>query len=84
MGGGIIDDYIYSAHITQVTSSRGLDVTFIVQYNDAIIFDCITSLQQQPIRFPTLHESSSGWSRTGENEIEWEELEIAYGAKPIQ
>ena len=52
MDGGIIDDYIYSAHIAQVSSYRGLDVTFIIQYNDAIIFDCITALNQKPMRFP--------------------------------
>ena len=45
MNSGIVDDYIFSAFVTQVTSSRGLDVTFIVQYNDAVVFDCITSLQ---------------------------------------
>ena len=45
MNSGVVDDYIFSAFITQVTSSRGLDVTFIVQYNDAVVFDCITSVQ---------------------------------------
>lgn len=52
MDGGIRDDCIYKAFIAQVTSVRSLDVTFICQYNDAIIFDCITSTKQKPIRFP--------------------------------
>ena len=52
MDGGIIDDYIYSAHVAQVASYRGLDLTFIIQYSDTIIFDCITALHQKPMRFP--------------------------------
>lgn len=52
MDGGIRDDSIYQAFVTQVTSVRGLDVSFVCQYNDAIIFDCITSTKQLPIRFP--------------------------------
>ena len=36
----------------KVTSARGMDVTFVAQYNDRIIFDCITSQRQLPIRFP--------------------------------
>ena len=30
MDGGIIDDYIYSAHIAQVASYRGLDIAYVV------------------------------------------------------
>ena len=52
MDGGIRDDCIYKAIVTQVTSARGIDVAFACQYNDAIIFDCITSTKQHPIRFP--------------------------------
>ena len=52
MDGGIRDDCIYNAFVMQVTSVRGLDVSFVCQYNDAIIFDCITSTKQLPIRFP--------------------------------
>ena len=43
MSGGVRDDCIYKSFITQVTSVRGLDVSFVIQYNDSIIFDCITS-----------------------------------------
>ena len=43
MKGGIRDDVIFKAFILQVTSVRGLDVSFICQYNDSIVFDCITS-----------------------------------------
>jgi hypothetical protein len=43
MKGGIRDDIIFKSFVTQVTSVRGLDVSFICQYNDSIIFDCITS-----------------------------------------
>ena len=43
MKGGIRDDVIFKAFVTQVRSVRGLDVSFICQYNDSIIFDCITS-----------------------------------------
>ena len=52
MRGGIRDDMIFKAYVLQVTSARGLDVAFICQYNDSIIFDCITSTKQLPIRFP--------------------------------
>ena len=52
MDGGIRDDCIYNCFVMQVTSVRGLDVSFVCQYNDAIIFDCITSTKQLPVRFP--------------------------------
>jgi hypothetical protein len=35
-----------------VKSGRGVDVTLCLQYNDSIIFDCITSTKQKPISFP--------------------------------
>ena len=44
MSGGVVDDYIHSAHVMQVASYRGLDVTLVIHYNDAIVFDCITAL----------------------------------------
>ena len=43
MDGGVRDDCIYQAFMMQVTSARGIDVSVVCQYNDAIIFDCITS-----------------------------------------
>ena len=52
MNEGMNDDSIQSCIAMQVTSVRGLDVTFVAQYNDRIIFDCITSTKQLPMRFP--------------------------------
>ena len=52
MDEGMSDDSIQKVVATQVTSVRGLDVAFVAQYNDRIIFDCITSTRQNPIRFP--------------------------------
>lgn len=49
---GMSDDSIQNCIAMQVASSRGLDVTLCAQYNDRIIFDCVTSTVQQPIRFP--------------------------------
>ena len=40
---GISDDYVQNSITAQLTSKRGLDVTFIMQYRDRIIFDCVTS-----------------------------------------
>lgn len=52
MDEGMADDAIQRCVAMQMTSARGLDVTFVAQYNDRIIYDCITSLYQAPIRFP--------------------------------
>jgi len=52
MDEGMSDDTIQKCVATQVTSVRGLDVAFVAQYNDRVIFDCITSTKQPPIRFP--------------------------------
>ena len=43
MDEGISDDYVQNCITAQLTSERGLDVTFIMQYRDRIIFDCVTS-----------------------------------------
>jgi len=52
MDEGMNDDSINKCIAMAVTSARGLDVSFIAQYNDRIIFDCITSTKQLPVRFP--------------------------------
>ena len=49
---GMSDDTIQSCVAMQVTSSRGLDVAFVAQYNDRIVYDCVTSTVQLPILFP--------------------------------
>ena len=49
---GMNDDQFQSCIAMQVTSSRGLDVALVAQYNDRIIYDCVTSTVQQPVRFP--------------------------------
>ena len=89
MDGGIRDDSIYQAFVTQVTSVRGLDVSFVCQYNDAIIFDCITSTKQLPIRFPMPKSSKEDdqelYFNAAEKEIEWEyALDICKGASPMK
>lgn len=40
---GCRDDVIHKAYAFEVKSGRGCDVTLAVQYNDSIIFDCVTS-----------------------------------------
>ena len=89
MNGGIRDDVIYKAFVTQVTSIRGLDVSFICQYNDSIIFDCITSTKQLPIRFPmpvsTKEADENKYFNEIDKEIEWEtSMEITKGAVPLK
>ena len=89
MNGGIRDDCIYNAFVMQVTSVRGLDVSFVCQYNDAIIFDCITSTKQLPIRFPmplsNKTEDREKYFNNLENEIEWETtLDITKGGMPMK
>ena len=49
---GMSDDTIQTAISMQVTSARGLDVAFLCQYNDRVVYDCVTSTTQLPIRFP--------------------------------
>ena len=58
MDEGIRDDYVQKSITTVLTSARGLDVTFINQYRDRVIFDCITYVDQKPIRFPRLPKTS--------------------------
>mmetsp|Transcript_1797 Transcript_1797/g.2560 ORF Transcript_1797/g.2560 Transcript_1797/m.2560 type:complete len:105 (+) Transcript_1797:2655-2969(+) len=52
MDEGMSDDSIQKCVAMQMTSQRGLDVTFVAQYNDRIIFDCVTSTKQMPLRCP--------------------------------
>ena len=89
MDGGIRDDCIYNAFVMQVTSVRGLDVSFVCQYNDAIIFDCITSTKQFPIRFPMPMSRDEidmeKYFNETEKKIEWEySLDICRGAVPLK
>jgi hypothetical protein len=83
MDGGVRDDVIYKAFVMQVTSLRGIDVAFVCQYNDSIIFDCITSTKQNPIRFPM-----PSVMKDDEFEgVEWESnacMDICKGATPIK
>lgn len=80
---GMSDDSIQSCICMQVTSSRGLDVAFLAQYNDRIIYDCITSVVQPPIRFPmpsTVAEREQWESIDPDFDLEfdrgWEGMEI--------
>ena len=52
MGEGCRDDVIRSAFAIEVKSARSTDTTLCIQYNDSIVFDCITSTAQKPIMFP--------------------------------
>lgn len=52
MDEGLADDYMQKLFTLQLNSDRGVDQTFCAQYRDRIIFDCITSTVQNPIRFP--------------------------------
>jgi len=49
---GCRDDVIHSAFVIKVNSMRGVDVALAVQYNDGVVFDCITSTKQLPIMVP--------------------------------
>ena len=89
MEGGVRDDCIYKSFITSVTSARGLDVSFVCQYNDSIIFDCITSTKQKPIRFPMpLTNTRDAWElffNEEEVDIPWDEtVDVCKGAKPMK
>ena len=43
MDEGMSDDSIKNCIALCVTSARGLDVAFVAQYNDRIVYDCVTS-----------------------------------------
>lgn len=47
--GGVRDDVTLGTFSVQITSRRGCDQAFVSQYNDCIIFDCITHDVQRPI-----------------------------------
>lgn len=66
------------------------------QYNDSIVFDCITSTKQTPIRFPLKLKTKNNdedkpkndnddEDENGDkaNEDEFEQLEICKGVKPV-
>ena len=39
-------------------SDRGNDIVLVCQYNDCVIFDCVTSTKQRPIKVPLLQNDS--------------------------
>lgn len=84
---GICDDTIYSAFVMQMTSVRGLDVSFVCQYNDRVIFDCITSTRQLPIRFP-LAQNEKEVKMLKKNDFEehemWEPMELSKFGKMVR
>jgi len=45
-------DILHSAYVTKVNTARGIDTTLALQYNDGVIFDCITSTIQPPLLCP--------------------------------
>ena len=52
---GCRDDVIHKAYAIECKSARSTDVTLVIQYNDSIVFDCVTSTKQKPIMFPRPH-----------------------------
>lgn len=78
----------------EVTSARGLDVTFIAQYNDRIIFDCVTSTKQLPLRFPlpataieekTWRETDPDFKKgSDEHPIKFEQLAVCKGSVMVR
>jgi hypothetical protein len=73
MSEGSRDDVMHKSFVIQVNSSRGVDVTLCNQYNDSIIFDCITSTRQKPIMFPY----------NPNNEEEYEDLDCCKNVKIV-
>ena len=78
-----------------MTSARGLDVTFVAQYNDRIIYDCITSVVQKPIRFPLPKDKNEEkeWRKTDsdylkkdddDEPIEFEDFDVFKGATMVR
>jgi len=73
-----------------VSSVRGLDVAFIAQYNDRIIYDCITSTRQQPMRFPLPANKieKEMWAETDPDfqleDTEFEQMDICRGGTMIK
>lgn len=89
MGEGVGDDIIQKAFVMQVTSVRGLDVAIVAQYNDRIIYDCITSTRQQPIRFPLPPKNKEEEARLkdpdfAKEDAEWEDLTICRSGTMIK
>lgn len=82
MTGGCRDDIIQRAFAIRVQSMRGQDVALAIQYNDAVIFDCITSTVQNPMKMP-LKRDKKDMDKT-EAEIEWEQTEICKGGKMVR
>ena len=75
----------------QITSVRGMDVTFVAQYNDRVIFDCITSQKQLPIRFPLpTAEEEKAWRdndpdfKKDDGDIKFEQLDVCKGVEMVR
>lgn len=51
---GCRSDVCHLAYCIKVITSRGVDVALCMQFNDSIVFDCITSTSQEPIQVPLL------------------------------
>lgn len=73
---GSRDDVMHKSFVIQVNSSRGVDVTLCNQYNDCIIFDCITSTKQAAIKFP--------FNKKVNTEEEYEDLDCCKDIKIVQ
>lgn len=52
MEGGTRDDKIVKSFVIKAISDRGNDAVLVSQYDDCVIFDCVTSVLQKPIRCP--------------------------------
>jgi len=93
MSEGMSDDTIQNCVAMQVTSSRGLDVAFVAQYNDRIVYDCVTSTVQLPILFPMPQNRAEKEERSeydpdfmpidGEDR-EWEAMEICKSGEMVR
>jgi hypothetical protein len=70
MGGGVRNDLIIRSFVINAISDRGYDIVLACQYNDCVIFDCVTSTRQEPIKVPQFSSDSSDFvdlevSKTG-------------------
>jgi hypothetical protein len=52
--GGLRDDAIQKVICTSTQTMLGTDLVLVCQYNDCIIFDCITNYSVQSIQVPAL------------------------------
>lgn len=72
MSGGVRHDTMIKSFVIKANSARGSDVVLACQYFDSVIFDCITSNEQLPVRVPLNLEDLTSF----EKGITWDSMEI--------